>query len=49
VEESNNVETAAALCITVGNVKVRQHRARVQKHLDHCEICLRSWIQRATF
>ena len=28
VEELNNVETAAALCITVGNVKVRLHRAR---------------------
>ncbi len=29
VEELNNVETAAALCITVGNVKVRLHRARM--------------------
>jgi RNA polymerase sigma-70 factor (ECF subfamily) len=35
VEEVNNVETAAALCITVGNVKVRLHRARMmlQKQL----------------
>ena len=35
VEELNNVETAAALCITVGNVKVRLHRARMmlQKQL----------------
>jgi RNA polymerase sigma-70 factor (ECF subfamily) len=35
VEEVNNVETAAALCITVGNVKVRLHRARLmlQKQL----------------
>jgi RNA polymerase sigma-70 factor, ECF subfamily len=29
VEELSNVETAAALCITVGNVKVRLHRARM--------------------
>jgi RNA polymerase sigma-70 factor (ECF subfamily) len=35
VEELNNVETAAALSITVGNVKVRLHRARLmlQKQL----------------
>ncbi len=35
VEELNNLETAAALCITVGNVKVRLHRARMmlQKQL----------------
>jgi RNA polymerase sigma-70 factor, ECF subfamily len=35
VEELSNVETAAVLCITVGNVKVRLHRARMmlQKHL----------------
>ena len=35
VEELNNVETAAALSITVGNVKVRLHRARMmlQKQL----------------
>ena len=35
VEELNNVETAAALRITVGNVKVRLHRARMmlQKQL----------------
>jgi RNA polymerase sigma-70 factor (ECF subfamily) len=35
VEELNNVETAAALCITVGNAKVRLHRARMmlQKQL----------------
>jgi RNA polymerase sigma-70 factor, ECF subfamily len=35
VEELNNAETAAALCITVGNVKVRLHRARMmlQKQL----------------
>jgi RNA polymerase sigma-70 factor, ECF subfamily len=35
VEEFNNVETAAALSITVGNVKVRLHRARLmlQKQL----------------
>jgi RNA polymerase sigma-70 factor (ECF subfamily) len=35
VEELNNVETAAALSITVGNVKVRLHRARImlQKQL----------------
>jgi len=29
VEELNVVETAAALSITVGNVKVRLHRARM--------------------
>jgi RNA polymerase sigma-70 factor (ECF subfamily) len=29
VEELNNAETAAALSITVGNVKVRLHRARL--------------------
>ena len=29
VEELNVVETAAALSITVGNVKVRLHRARI--------------------
>ena len=35
VEELNNIETAAALSITVGNVKVRLHRARLmlQKQL----------------
>jgi RNA polymerase sigma-70 factor (ECF subfamily) len=35
VEELNNVETVAALCITVGNAKVRLHRARMmlQKQL----------------
>jgi RNA polymerase sigma-70 factor, ECF subfamily len=35
VEELNNVETAALLSITVGNVKVRLHRARLmlQKQL----------------
>jgi RNA polymerase sigma-70 factor (ECF subfamily) len=35
VEEFNNVETAAALSISVGNVKVRLHRARLmlQKQL----------------
>jgi RNA polymerase sigma-70 factor (ECF subfamily) len=35
VEEMNNAETAAALSITVGNVKVRLHRARLmlQKQL----------------
>lgn len=35
VEELNNVETAAALSISVGNVKVRLHRARLmlQKQL----------------
>ena len=35
VEELNNVETAAVLSITVGNVKVRLHRARLmlQKQL----------------
>jgi RNA polymerase sigma-70 factor (ECF subfamily) len=35
VEELNNVETAAALSITVGSVKVRLHRARLmlQKQL----------------
>jgi RNA polymerase sigma-70 factor, ECF subfamily len=35
VEELNNAETAAALSITVGNVKVRLHRARLmlQKQL----------------
>ena len=35
VEELNNFETAAALSITVGNVKVRLHRARLmlQKQL----------------
>ncbi len=35
VEELNNVETAEALSITVGNVKVRLHRARLmlQKQL----------------
>jgi RNA polymerase sigma-70 factor (ECF subfamily) len=35
IEELNNVETAAALSITVGNVKVRLHRARLmlQKQL----------------
>jgi RNA polymerase sigma-70 factor (ECF subfamily) len=35
VEELNNLETAAALCITVANVKVRLHRARMmlQKQL----------------
>ena len=35
VEELNNVETAAALSISVGNVKVRLHRARLmlQKEL----------------
>jgi RNA polymerase sigma-70 factor (ECF subfamily) len=35
VEELNNLETAAALSITVGNVKVRLHRARImlQKQL----------------
>jgi RNA polymerase sigma-70 factor (ECF subfamily) len=35
VEEMNIVETAAALSITVGNVKVRLHRARLmlQKQL----------------
>jgi RNA polymerase sigma-70 factor (ECF subfamily) len=35
VEELNNIETAAVLSITVGNVKVRLHRARLmlQKQL----------------
>jgi RNA polymerase sigma-70 factor, ECF subfamily len=35
VEELNNVETAVALCITVGNVKIRLHCARImlQKQL----------------
>jgi RNA polymerase sigma-70 factor, ECF subfamily len=37
VEELNNLETAAVLSITVGNVKVRLHRARLmlQKQLAH--------------
>ena len=38
VRELNNVETAAALSITVGNVKVRLHRSRLmlQKQLTPC-------------